>query len=170
MLLCIVILKLSRANSDIDSNILGIYHMVRVFENDEVTHVDDCVDPVRDLETITEELCLKDIAYYEKEYNAKKDIAKRANKKLPEAFVSVMDKVGEYLKTNQLISKQTWTAIEVEKINETLPRLITSKPVIYLLNLTKKAYLTKKEQVAAKGGWLNFSWYSFCRDSVVSCN
>eukprot|EP00452_MALV-II_sp_L67-6_P000011 gene11-275_t len=106
----------------------GIYHMVRVFEAEEVTHVDDCVDPVRDLNTITEELCLKDLAYWEKEYDAKKDIAKRANKKLPEIFVSTMDKVGDYLKSNQLIGKQTWSAIEVEKINETLPLLITAKP------------------------------------------
>ena len=40
----------------------GIFHMIRLFESDEVTHVDDSVDPVRDLETITGELCLKDMA------------------------------------------------------------------------------------------------------------
>ena len=40
----------------------GIFHMCRLFEDDEVTHVDDSVDPVRDLETITSELCLKDMA------------------------------------------------------------------------------------------------------------
>ena len=37
----------------------GLFHVVRAFVNDEVTHVDDSIDPVRDLETITEELCKK---------------------------------------------------------------------------------------------------------------
>jgi ribosome-binding ATPase YchF (GTP1/OBG family) len=38
---------------------------------------------------------------------------------------------------------------KVQIINDTLPRLITTKPMIYLLNLTEKAYLTKKNN------WLN---------------
>jgi ribosome-binding ATPase YchF (GTP1/OBG family) len=41
----------------------GIFHVVRAFENDEVVHVDDSVDPVRDLETIQNELCAKDLEY-----------------------------------------------------------------------------------------------------------
>ena len=41
----------------------GIFHVVRAFESDEVTHVDDSVDPVRDLETIQYELCQKDLVY-----------------------------------------------------------------------------------------------------------
>lgn len=44
----------------------GIFHVVRAFENDEVTHVDDSVDPVRDLETIQHELCQKDLEFVEK--------------------------------------------------------------------------------------------------------
>ena len=40
----------------------GIYHVVRAFENPEVVHVDDSVDPIRDLETIVYELCRKDAA------------------------------------------------------------------------------------------------------------
>jgi len=39
----------------------GIFHLIRAFENDEIMHVDDSVDPVRDLETITSELCMKDL-------------------------------------------------------------------------------------------------------------
>lgn len=44
----------------------GIFHVVRAFDNDEVTHVDDSVDPVRDLETIQHELCQKDLEFVEK--------------------------------------------------------------------------------------------------------
>jgi len=95
-------------------------------------------------------LCLKDIQHWEREYGDAKDKAKRANKKLPDIFVETMDKVGDYLKNNQLIGKQKWTAIEVEKINETLPRLITSKPVIYLLNCTEKVFFSRKNKWLAK--------------------
>ena len=38
----------------------GIFHLLRAFDNDEVVHVDDSIDPVRDLETISAELCAKD--------------------------------------------------------------------------------------------------------------
>jgi obg-like ATPase 1 len=34
----------------------GIFHVVRVFESDEIVHVDDSIDPVRDLETIQNEV------------------------------------------------------------------------------------------------------------------
>ncbi|KAF6150641.1 hypothetical protein GIB67_022253 [Kingdonia uniflora] len=37
----------------------GIFHVLRGFEDPDIIHVDDIVDPVRDLETITEELRLK---------------------------------------------------------------------------------------------------------------
>ncbi|CAL5337252.1 unnamed protein product [Camellia sinensis] len=37
----------------------GIFHVLRAFEDPDIIHVDDIVDPVRDLEVITEELRLK---------------------------------------------------------------------------------------------------------------
>jgi obg-like ATPase 1 len=37
----------------------GIFHVLRAFEDPEVTHVEDTVDPIRDLEIITQELRLK---------------------------------------------------------------------------------------------------------------
>ena len=44
----------------------GLYHVIRAFDNDEVIHVEDSVDPVRDLDTIMFELCRKDTAYVTK--------------------------------------------------------------------------------------------------------
>ena len=51
----------------------GLYHVVRAFDNPEVVHVDDSVDPIRDLETIIHELCRKDTAYVES-VRAKKEM------------------------------------------------------------------------------------------------
>jgi obg-like ATPase 1 len=38
----------------------AIYHLVRAFENDDITHVENTIDPVRDLEIIQNELRIKD--------------------------------------------------------------------------------------------------------------
>ncbi len=43
----------------------ALIHVVRAFEADDIVHVDDSVDPVRDLETIQGELCAKDLVYVE---------------------------------------------------------------------------------------------------------
>ena len=43
----------------------ALIHVVRAFEAEDIVHVDDSVDPVRDLETIQGELCAKDLAYVE---------------------------------------------------------------------------------------------------------
>lgn len=56
----------------------GLYHVVRAFDNPEVVHVDDSVDPIRDMETIMYELCRKDTQYvdsvrHKKEQDVKKD-------------------------------------------------------------------------------------------------
>jgi len=132
----------------------GIFHMIRLFEDTDVTHVDDSVDPVRDLETITQELCLKDLAYYTSTIDTYVTAMKRAQKKIPDEWTACMDKVKGYLESNQLLSKQNWSPYEVEKINEMLPILITTKPVVYLLNMSEKGYKTKKSK------WLSkvFTW------------
>lgn len=119
----------------------GIFHVVRAFENDEVLHVDDSVDPVRDMEVITGELCAKDVVYVEAQRAMREaEIKKTPKQKLPPVFFTVMDRCAELLANNQPIGKATWNAAEIEKINELLPQALTTKPVIYLLNISKKDY------------------------------
>lgn len=48
----------------------GIFHVVRIFEDSEIVHVDDSIDPLRDLETIQTELCKKDLEFVKKAYAA----------------------------------------------------------------------------------------------------
>lgn len=45
----------------------GIFHMVRTFEDEDVTHVEGDVNPIRDMEIIHEELRLKDEEFLNKE-------------------------------------------------------------------------------------------------------
>jgi obg-like ATPase 1 len=142
----------------------GIFHMVRAFDSKEVTHVEDTIDPERDLETITSELCKKDLAYVLQQRELReKDVKKNPTMKLPPLFFSVMDKVQEMLEKSQPLAKGcVWTAPEVEKINELIPGCITLKPVVYLINCSEKSfciggnkYLKKiKEWVDSHGGGL----------------
>jgi len=142
----------------------GIFHLVRAFDSKEVTHVDDSIDPVRDLETITSELCKKDLAYVLTQRDAReKDVKKNPTMKLPPMFFSVMDKVQTMLENNQPLAKGCeWTAPEVEKINELIPGCITLKPTVYLVNCSQKSFTvggnryikTIKEWVTTHGGGL----------------
>mmetsp|Transcript_33778 Transcript_33778/g.60774 ORF Transcript_33778/g.60774 Transcript_33778/m.60774 type:complete len:407 (-) Transcript_33778:38-1258(-) len=142
----------------------GIFHLVRAFDSKEVSHVDDSIDPERDLETITGELCKKDLAYVLQQREIREnEVKKNPTMKLPPLFFSVMDKVIDMLEKNQPLAKGcVWTAPEVDKINELIPGCITLKPTVYLVNCSEQSfimggnrYLTKiKEWVKSHGGGL----------------
>jgi obg-like ATPase 1 len=122
----------------------GLYHVVRAFDNPEVVHVDDSVDPIRDLETIISELCKKDISYVEKVRSAKEQDVKRDPKnKLPPVFFTVMDKVQEMLNNNTPLRSGNWNIEEIAKINELIPMCITLKPIVYLVNLDSNSFKRK---------------------------
>ncbi|OEU15017.1 hypothetical protein FRACYDRAFT_208615 [Fragilariopsis cylindrus CCMP1102] len=130
----------------------GIFHLVRAFDDRAVTHVEDSVDPERDLDTITAELCKKDLAYViQQRENREKDVKKNPTMKLPPLFFTVMDKVQEMLENNQPLAKGCeWTAPEVDKINELIPGCITLKPTVYLVNCSQKSFVTGGNKYLAK--------------------
>ena len=79
--LCVIVPGLGNAFL---SNIIacdGIYHVVRAFDNDEVLHVDDSVDPVRDLDTINSELCAKDLQFVRAALQKEADDVKKGRSK-----------------------------------------------------------------------------------------
>lgn len=122
----------------------GLYHVVRAFDNPEVVHVDDSVDPIRDLETIINELCRKDEAYVESvRVKKEQDVKKDPKNKLPPVFYTVMEKVTQMLRDNIPLRSGTWNIEEVAKINELIPQAITLKPIAYLVNLDMRSFKRK---------------------------
>lgn len=122
----------------------GLFHVVRAFENDEVVHVDDSVDPIRDLDTIVYELCRKDATLLEGirakiEADAKRD----AKNKPPPFFFPLMDKLQGLLENNVPLRSGTYSIEEVAKINELFGLAITLKPMVYLVNLDSKSFKRK---------------------------
>jgi len=122
----------------------GIYHVVRAFDNPEVVHVDDSVDPIRDLETIMYELCRKDAALLDS-VRAKKEMdGKRDPKNKPSpSHYTTLDKLQDLLDKNMPLRCGDYNIEEVARINEMIPLAITLKPIVYLINLDLKSFKRK---------------------------
>jgi len=126
----------------------GIFHLIRAFDSDEVVHVDDSVDPIRDLETIEGELCLKDLDTLDKVLETEKTsarklkgISKSHEPPLTEMFQNAYNKTLELLQKNTPVQTGEFTSGEVELIKDW--GLITTKPQVYVVNLSKKNFIRK---------------------------
>jgi GTP-binding protein YchF len=139
----------------------GLFHVVRAFDNPEIVHVDDSVDPIRDLETIIHELCRKDEKYIET-IKAKKDaeLKKDPKNKPKPVYYEIMEKVDEMLQGNIPLRNGDWNLEQVALINQLMPQAITLKPIIYLVNLDERSFKRKankwlpkiNEWVSSHGG------------------
>ncbi|EJD49691.1 cytoplasmic protein [Auricularia subglabra TFB-10046 SS5] len=128
----------------------GIFQVVRAFDDAEVTHVEGDVDPVRDLEIIANELRLKDTEWAEKELDV---LAKRGRSlgnssladKARKEEIATKERILKCLKEDKRdVRKGDWNAKEIEIVNEL--NLLTAKPVTYLVNLSEKDYIRKKNK------------------------
>ncbi|PYI35172.1 GTP-binding protein YchF [Aspergillus indologenus CBS 114.80] len=130
----------------------AIFQVVRCFDDAEIIHVEGDVDPVRDLNIISEELRVKDIEFVEKALEALQKQTKRGGqslemKKLREEEGTVA-KVLEWLREGKDVRKGDWGPKEVETINPLM--LLTAKPVVYLVNLSEKDYIRQKNKYLPK--------------------
>lgn len=139
----------------------GIFHLVRAFDSEEVIHVDDSVDPIRDLETIQAELCAKDKATLEavlenekNKVRKAKGISRSAEPPLEETVVTSYDKCKKLLDENTPIQTGEFTSGEVEVIKDW--GMITTKPQIYVVNMSKKHFIRKGNKYLLKiQEWVN---------------
>ncbi|CCK72522.1 Obg-like ATPase KNAG_0K01610 [Huiozyma naganishii CBS 8797] len=126
----------------------SIYQVVRCFDDAEIIHIEGDVDPVRDLEIILGELRLKDIEFSQKALESAEKIAKRGGQSLEvkqkKEEMALIERIIKLLEDGQRVANQEWTPKEVETINSMF--LLTAKPCIYLINLSEKDYLRKKNK------------------------
>jgi ribosome-binding ATPase YchF (GTP1/OBG family) len=127
----------------------GIFHLIRAFDSDEVIHVDDSVDPIRDLETIQGELCAKDSATLKGVYDnemekvrKEKGLSRSAPKvPLSDTFVEAHAKCTKLVESSTPVQTGEFSQGEVEHIKDW--GLITTKPQIYVVNLSQKNFIRK---------------------------
>lgn len=110
----------------------AIIHVLRCFDNDNITHVDDSIDPVRDKETIDIELQLKDLETVEKRLEKAKKMAKTGNKEQLK-IVEVSQKIITHLESSQNARGLKLTDSEQVIMHEM--QLLTAKPVLYICNV-----------------------------------
>ena len=125
----------------------AIIHVLRCFEDENVTHVDGSVNPVRDKEIIDAELQIKDLETIEQRYAKTEKIAKTAKDKDAALLLQVMDKIKPALEQGK--SARSVDLDENEQAAAKQLFLLTSKPVMYVCNVDEKSVLTGNKHVDA---------------------
>ena len=134
----------------------AIIHVLRCFEDDNITHVDGSINPIRDKEIIDTELQLKDLETIEAKL-AKQQKAAAAGNKEAKIEVTVM----EAYKAALVQGKNARTVTFESKDEQDAARnlfLLTSKPVLYVCNVDEASaksgndYTRSIEALAAQEG------------------
>ena len=125
----------------------AIVHVVRCFEDANITHVDGSVDPVRDIETINLELIFSDIEMIDRKIERTKK-ALKGDKTLA-GELALYERVKKALEAGKLAKSLDYTPEELELMKEVF--LITMKPVIYAANVAEDDFANGIENNALLG-------------------
>ncbi|MBQ9612378.1 MAG: redox-regulated ATPase YchF [Lachnospiraceae bacterium] len=135
----------------------AIVHVVRCFEDDNITHVDGSVDPVRDIETINLELIFADLEVLERRISKVSRQAK--NDKEAAKELDLLKRIKEKLEAGQPAS----TVERSDEENKLMSgfALLTDKPVIFAANVSEddimddgesNPHVQRVREYAAKSG------------------
>ena len=114
------------------SNVDAIIHVVRCFEDNDITHVNGIVNPLQDIDIIETELILSDLESLDKQI---KNIEKKAR--------------GQDKESKELLNKAIFVKENLEKgipvrllnLEKDYFNLLTNKPVIYVCNVEEKSII-----------------------------
>ncbi|TNE67725.1 MAG: redox-regulated ATPase YchF [Alphaproteobacteria bacterium] len=134
----------------------AICHVLRCFEDDDITHVDGRVDPVSDAETIETELMLADLESLEGRVHG---LGRRVRGGDKEAIIAMglIDRIIPLLKDGKPARNLTVAEGDERRAFEML-QLLTSKPVLYVCNVEEESASTGNKfseavaEMAAKQG------------------
>ena len=136
----------------------AIAHVVRCFEDADITHVEGAVDPIRDIGIITTELCLADLETVEKR-REKLLRAMKSGSKEAKAEASLLERVASSLSEGRPARQLDFSEEEAALLRELT--LLTMKPTLYVANVAEDEAATAekenpfvqrvKEYVAAEG-------------------
>jgi GTP-binding protein YchF len=118
----------------------AIIHVLRCFDDDNITHVDGTIDPIRDKEIIDTELQLKDLETIEARLTKESKIAATGNKDA-KTEVAVMEAYKEALEKGLNARTVTFDSKDEQKAAHDL-FLLTSKPVLYVCNVDEASAKT----------------------------
>lgn len=134
----------------------AIVHVLRCFEDTDITHVDGSIDPVRDAETVETELMLADLESLEKRHTAGVKKAKGGDKEA-KAEVEMMERALAALREGRP-ARETKVEGADEMARLANLQLLTTKPVLYVANVAEEhaasgnAATKAVEELAEKSG------------------
>ena len=112
----------------------AIVHVVRCFEDENVTHVENSVDPVRDIGIINLELILADLETVQKRYDKAFGMIKSGDKKY-KIESDLLKRILDRLEQELPVRGMEFTDDERKYVNDLF--LLTTKPVLYAANVSE---------------------------------
>jgi len=138
----------------------AILHVLRCFDDDNITHVDGSVDPVRDKEIIDYELLIKDLETVDGRLARTIKQAQTGGDKVARMQADVLQRIKDALEQGKPARSVSFDTPDERKFVREL-FLLTSKPVLYVCNVddasaaTGNAYVDAvREAIAAEGASL----------------
>jgi GTP-binding protein YchF len=133
----------------------AIAHVVRCFEDPNVIHVADRIDPVSDIETINTELALADLETVSKQLSKNRKLAKTGGDKEAQRLVAVLEKAEAALDQGRPARSVDWSKEERAVLDPLF--LLTMKPTLYVANVAEHGFkdsprLAQVEALAQREG------------------
>jgi len=118
-----------------ETNAIG--HVVRCFEDDDITHVEGSVDPLRDIEIIDTELALADMDSVEKALHRVGKLTKSGDKEAI-SKKALLEKVRDHLDTSAPVRSMGLDADQSAALYDL--HLLTIKPTMYIANVADDGF------------------------------
>jgi len=125
----------------------AIIHVLRCFENENITHVDGSINPVRDKEIIDIELQLKDLETIESRINKVQKQAQTGGDKQAKVLYDIY-----ILYREALLQGKSARTVKLDEVNKKLVKdlyLLTDKPVMYVCNVDEASAVNGNAYVEA---------------------
>ena len=121
----------------------AIAHVVRCFEDADITHVEGAVDPIRDIGIITTELCLADLETVEKR-REKLLRSMKSGSKEAKAEASLLERVASSLSEGRPARQLDFSEEEAALLRGLT--LLTMKPTLYVANVAEDEAATAEKE------------------------
>jgi GTP-binding protein YchF len=125
----------------------AIAHVVRCFENDDVTHVSGTINPIDDIETINTELALADLESVERQLD-KATRAAKTGKKEDIAHRDALAGIKAHLDEGLPVRSMELTDYQEQLLKSV--HLITAKPVMYIANVDENGFIDNRHLKAVE--------------------
>ena len=119
------------------SNVDAIIHLIRCFEDNDITHVNNKVSPIEDIKVIETELLLSDLEKVERMIDGY--MKKNKGKKVDQNFIATLEKSKDTLENGISLRNSSFSESQ-EEVMKTI-NLLSYKPIIYVCNVDEDSLI-----------------------------